>query len=305
MNYDLIIPAIKDYFLGLQTKICLSLENTDHQEKFLIDDWTRTEGGGGKTCVLSAGPVIERGAVNFSHVFGSALPPSASQRHPALSAAAFQATGISLVIHPRNPYVPTVHMNLRFIGLQGSDQQAPQWWFGGGFDLTPYYPFLEDCRHWHLTAKQSCDPFGLELYPQFKKNCDEYFYLKHRQEARGIGGLFFDDLNQWEFKQCFGFIQSVGDHFLSAYLPIIQRRKDVVYGKRERQFQAYRRSRYVEFNLIYDRGTLFGLQSGGRVESILTSLPPQASWQYNWQPRPGSKEAELTENFLVARDWLA
>lgn len=305
MNVDVIIPAIKDYLIGLQTKLCLSLENIEgEQEKFLIDDWSRAEGGGGKTCVLSAGAVIERGAVNFSHVSGENLPPSASQRHPS-PAMAFQATGVSLIIHPRNPYAPTAHMNLRFIGLQGTRQQAARWWFGGGFDLTPYYPFLEDCRHWHLTAKQSCDPFGSELYPQYKKNCDEYFYLKHRQEARGIGGLFFDDLNQWNFKQCFEFIQSVGDHFLIAYLPLLERRKDIVYGERERQFQAYRRSRYVEFNLIYDRGTLFGLQSGGRVESILTSLPPQANWQYNWQPEPGSKEAELTESFLVARDWLA
>lgn len=305
MNYDVIIPTIKDYLLALQVKICLSLEKEEQKQKFLIDDWLRSEGGGGKTCVLTSGALIERGAVNFSHVFGENLPPSASQRHPSLAAAAFQATGISLVIHPRNPYVPTVHMNLRFIALPGTHQQAAHWWFGGGFDLTPYYPFLEDCRHWHQIAKRSCDPFGLALYPQFKKNCDDYFYLKHRQEARGIGGLFFDDLKLWDFERCFEFIQSVGDHFLSAYLPIMQRRKDMVYGKRERQFQAYRRSRYVEFNLIYDRGTLFGLQSGGRVESILTSLPPQANWQYNWQPRAGSKEAELTENFLVARDWLA
>ncbi|MFZ0219329.1 MAG: oxygen-dependent coproporphyrinogen oxidase [Candidatus Aquirickettsiella sp.] len=305
MNYDVIIPTIKDYLLTLQTKICLSLENVEGREKFLMDDWLRTEGGGGKTCVLTAGAVIESGAVNFSHVFGANLPPSASQRHPSLAATAFQATGISLIIHPHNPYVPTVHMNLRFIAMQGADEhKATRWWFGGGFDLTPYYPFLEDCQHWHLMAKQSCDPFGLELYPQYKKNCDEYFYLKHRHEARGIGGIFFDDLNQWEFSQCFEFIQSVGAHFLKAYLPILQRRKDTVYGERERQFQAYRRSRYVEFNLIYDRGTLFGLQSGGRVESILTSLPPQATWRYNWQPESGSKEAELTENFLVAKDWL-
>lgn len=304
MNYDVIIPTIKDYLLALQTKICLSLENEEQEKKFLIDDWVRNEGGGGKTCVLT-GALIERGAVNFSHVFGGALPPSASQRHPSLTAAAFQATGISLVIHPRNPYVPTVHMNLRFIAVLGTDQQVAQWWFGGGFDLTPYYPFLEDCRHWHLIAKQSCDPFGIELYPRYKKNCDEYFYLKHRQEARGIGGLFFDDLNHWEFNRCFELIQSVGNHFLKAYLPLLQRRKDYAYGQRERQFQAYRRSRYVEFNLIYDRGTLFGLQSGGRVESILTSLPPQANWHYNWQPEPGSQEAELTENFLIARDWLA
>ncbi len=304
MNYDVIIPIIKDYFLALQAKICLSLETIEGQEKFLIDDWLRAEGGGGKTCVLSTGAVIERGAVNFSHVFGGTLPPSASQRRPSLTASAFQATGISLVLHPRNPYVPTVHMNLRFIALPAGNQHSAQWWFGGGFDLTPYYPFLEDCQHWHRIAKQSCDPFGLDLYPQYKKNCDDYFYLPHRQEARGIGGIFFDDLKRWNFDRCFEFIQSVGDHFLLAYLPILQQRKGVVYGERERQFQAYRRSRYVEFNLIYDRGTLFGLQSGGRVESILTSLPPQANWQYNWQPEPGSKEAELTENFLIAKDWL-
>lgn len=302
MNYDLVIPTIKDYLIALQAQICLSLEALEGREKFLIDDWLRAEGGGGKTCVMTSGTLIERGAVNFSHVFGASLPSSASQRHPSVAASMpFQATGISLVIHPRNPYVPTVHMNLRFIGLQNTNQ----WWFGGGFDLTPYYPFLEDCYHWHLTAKQSCDPFGKELYPQYKKNCDDYFYLKHRQEARGIGGIFFDDLNESGFDPCFEFIKSVGSHFLSAYLPIVQRRKDCVYGERERQFQAYRRSRYVEFNLIYDRGTLFGLQSGGRVESILCSMPPEAHWQYNWQPEPGSKEAELAENFLLPRDWLA
>ena len=305
MNYDVIIPTIKDYLLTLQTKICLDLEQEDPQQKFLMDDWLRAEGGGGKTCVLSEGEVIERGAVNFSHVFGESLPASASQRHPSLGTTAFQATGISLIIHPRNPYVPTVHMNLRFIVVSGTNSQPPQWWFGGGFDLTPYYPFIEDCRHWHQMAKQSCDPFGLELYPQYKKNCDDYFYLKHRQEPRGVGGLFFDDLNHWEFDRCFEFIKSVGNHFLLAYLPILQRRKDHAYGERERHFQAHRRSRYVEFNLIYDRGTLFGLQSGGRVESILTSLPPQAQWQYNWQPEPGSKEAALTEDFLIVRDWLA
>lgn len=301
MNYDVIIPTIKDYLLALQTQICLSLEDAEGRQKFLIDDWLRAEGGGGKTCVMASGELIERGAVNFSHVFGSSLPSCASQRHPSLALMPFQATGISLVIHPRNPYVPTVHMNLRFIGLQGTDK----WWFGGGFDLTPYYPFLEDCRHWHLTAKQSCDPFGRELYSQYKKNCDDYFYLKHRQEARGIGGIFFDDLNVWDFSQCFEFIKSVGNHFLKAYLPILQRRKAYAYGERERQFQAHRRSRYVEFNLIYDRGTLFGLQSGGRVESILTSLPPQAHWQYDWKPEPGSIEAQLTENFLIPRDWVA
>lgn len=301
MNYDVIIPTIKDYLLTLQAKICLCLENEEHHEKFIIDEWTHTEGGGGKTCILS-GHLIEQGAVNFSHVFGETLPKSVSQRHASLSAKAFQATGISLVIHPRNPYVPTVHMNLRFITVSGGSER--QWWFGGGFDLTPYYPFLEDCQHWHRVAKQSCDPFGLSLYPRYKKNCDDYFYLKHRQEARGIGGLFFDDLNDWTLDRCFEFVQSVGNHFLKAYLPIVQRRKKYAYGERERQFQAYRRSRYVEFNLIYDRGTLFGLQSNGRIESILSTMPPQANWKYNWQPDKGSKEAELTEKFLIARDWL-
>ncbi len=302
MNYDVIIPTIKAYLLALQAKICLCLEREEQHEKFIIDDWIHGEGGGGKTCILS-GDLIEQGAVNFSHVFGKALPASVSQRHLSLGATAFQATGISLVIHPRNPYVPTVHMNLRFIAVPAGDER--QWWFGGGFDLTPYYPFLEDCAHWHRVAKQSCDPFGLSLYPRYKQNCDDYFYLKHRQEARGIGGLFFDDVNDWTFDRCFAFVQSVGDHFLKAYLPIVQRRKNYAYGERERQFQAYRRSRYVEFNLIYDRGTLFGLQSNGRIESILSSMPPQANWKYNWQPDPGTKEAELTEKFLIRRDWIA
>ncbi len=306
MNYDLIIPTIKDYFLQLQAKICRSLEHEEEQSKFLIDDWLHDNGsGGGKTCVLSEASVIERGAVNFSHVLGECLPLSASERHPGLAEVPFQATGISLIIHPRNPYVPTVHMNLRFIALQGNDTQTSRWWFGGGFDLTPYYAFLEDCQHWQQTAKLACDPFGLALYPQYKKNCDEYFYLKHRQEARGIGGIFFDDLNQWDFVRCLQFVQSVGEHFLIAYLPILQRRKSHPYGDHERQFQAYRRSRYVEFNLIYDRGTLFGLQSGGRVESILLSMPPQASWHYNWQAEPGSKEAELTDKFLIPSDWIS
>ena len=304
MNYDLIIPAIKDYLLQLQTTICLSLEREDKQEKFVADDWSRAEGGGGKTCVLAEGPVIERGAVNFSHISGTNLPSSATARHPQFKAKPFQALGLSLVIHPRNPYVPAVHMNLRFITLQQIAKEAPVWWFGGGFDLTPYYPLLEDCQHWHTVAKAACEPFGENLYAQYKKNCDDYFYLKHRHESRGIGGLFFDDLNQWDLKTCFAFVQSIGDHFLTAYLPILQRHKDKAYGDRERDFQAYRRSRYVEFNLIYDRGTLFGLQSGGRVESILISMPPQANWKYNWQPETGSREAELTEKFLITRDWI-
>ena len=306
MNYDLNISLIKDYLLKLQADICSALEKEDGKETFLDDNWVRAEGGGGKTCVLVEGPVIERGAVNFSHIFGLNLPPSATQRYPQLrdTEAPFEAIGLSLVIHPRNPYVPTVHMNLRFMRLKPADKGVTIWWFGGGLDLTPYYPFLEDCQHWHRVAKAACDPFGKEIYTQYKKNCDDYFYLKHRNEPRGIGGLFFDDLNQWDFQTCFAFVQSIGDHFLKAYLPIVQRHKAKIYQKRERDFQCYRRSRYVEFNLIYDRGTLFGLQSGGRIESILTSMPPQVSWNYNWQPQPGSKEAELTEKFLLIRDWV-
>ncbi|BBB15401.1 coproporphyrinogen-III oxidase aerobic [Candidatus Rickettsiella viridis] len=304
MNYELIIPEIKDYLLQLQTNICFSLETEDSQQTFIADHWLREEGGGGKTCVLAEGAVIERGAVNFSHISGAKLPPSATARHPQFNATPFQALGLSLVIHPQNPYVPAVHMNLRFITLQRSPKETPVWWFGGGFDLTPYYPFLEDCQYWHTVAKAACDPFGEALYLQYKKNCDEYFYLKHRKESRGIGGLFFDDLNHWDFQTCFQFVQSIGDHFLKAYLPIMQRHKDKPYGERERQFQAYRRSRYVEFNLIYDRGTLFGLQSGGRVESILISMPPVANWKYNWQPEAGSAESTLTEQFLVPRDWV-
>jgi coproporphyrinogen III oxidase len=303
MNYDLIIPQIKAYLLQLQTTICSYVEKEDGQEKFLADNWQRAEGGGGRTCVLAEGPVIERAAVNFSHISGKHLPASATARHPQFNATPFQAIGISSVIHPRNPYVPTVHMNLRFIMLERPEEIV--WWFGGGFDLTPYYPFLEDCQHWHRAAKAVCDPFGATLYTEYKKNCDDYFYLKHRNEPRGIGGLFFDDLNRWPIEKCFAFVQSVGDHFLPAYLPILQRRKATTYGDRERKFQAYRRSRYVEFNLIYDRGTLFGLQSGGRTESILLSMPPQANWQYNWQPELGSAEAELTEKFLKIVEWVS
>lgn len=304
MNYELIIPTIKDYLLQLQANTCFALEKEDSKEKFIADDWLREEGGGGKTCVLTEGQLIERGAVNFSHISGVNLPASATARHPQCKATPFQAMGLSLVIHPRNPYVPAVHMNLRFIILKPSNKKDPVWWFGGGFDLTPYYAFLEDCQHWHRTAKVACDPFGKDVYAQYKKNCDEYFYLKHRKELRGIGGIFFDDLNQWDFQTCFAFMQRIGDHFLSAYLPILRRHKAKSYGERERQFQAYRRGRYVEFNLLYDRGTLFGLQSGGRIESILTSLPPQANWQYHWQAEPGSPESELVERFLVPRDWI-
>ncbi len=305
MNYELIIPAVQDYLLQLQADICLALEKEDSQEEFIQDDWLHAKSGGGKTCVLAEGQLIERAAVNFSHIVGEKLPPSATVRYPQCKTAVpFQAMGLSLVVHPRNPYVPIVHMNLRLIVLKQADDKGPIWWFGGGFDLTPCYAFEEDCQHWHRTAKQACDPFGQDVYLQYKKNCDSYFYLKHRKESRGIGGIFFDDVNQWDFKTCFAFIQSVGDHFLPAYIPILRRHKAKLYGEQERQFQAYRRGRYVEFNLIYDRGTLFGLQSDGRIESILTSMPPQASWQYNWQAAPGSRELELTEKFLTPQEWI-
>jgi len=304
MTYELMIPTIKTYLLRLQANICFSFEQEEHYGKFITDDWVRHTEGSGKTCVLTEGQVIERGAVNFSHISGVNLPASATTRRPQCTAASFQAMGLSLVIHPRNPYVPTVHMNLRFIALEQTNSPDPGWWFGGGFDLTPYYAFSEDCQHWHRTAKAACDPFGEQVYAQYKKKCDDYFYLPHRKEWRGIGGIFFDDVNQWSVQTCFSFIQSVGDHFLKAYLPILQRYKTKPYGDRERQFQAYRRGRYVEFNLLYDRGTLFGLQSGGRIESILTSMPPQANWQYAWQAEPGSPECALTEKFLVPQEWI-
>jgi coproporphyrinogen III oxidase len=293
------IQQIKDYLLNLQGKICTAIENEDGTKKFITDNWQYTQGGGGISKVLEDGALIEKAGVNFSHVLGNKLPPSATVQRPELIDKAFQALGVSLVIHPRNPYVPTVHMNLRFFCAENN-----VWWFGGGFDLTPYYAFEEDCKHWHQTAKAACDPFGANIYPQYKKWCDDYFYLKHRNESRGIGGLFFDDVNQWGFDHCFEFIKSIGDHFLLAYLPILQKRKNIAYGERERDFQCYRRGRYVEFNLVYDRGTLFGLQSGGRTESILMSLPPEVKWRYNWRPEEGTPEAELYEKFLKKKDWV-
>lgn len=291
---------IKDYLLGLQAEICTQLEAFEPRQRFLADPWTRSEGGGGLTQVLDQGAVFEKAGVNFSHVFGPALPPSATALRPHLAGQPFEAMGLSLVIHPLNPYVPTTHANVRCfkVGDEGI-------WFGGGFDLTPYYGFEADCIHWHEQAKSACDPFDLTYYSRFKTACDHYFYLKHRQEPRGIGGLFFDDFFEQDLDFSFGFMRSVGDHFLSAYLPIVEKRKDLAFGERERQFQAYRRGRYVEFNLIYDRGTLFGLQSGGRTESILMSLPPIVHWAYNQQPAPGSPEARLYEVFLKPRDWLA
>ncbi len=297
------IEAVKAYLLDLQDRICTALEQADGQAVFREECWQRPEGGGGRTRVLADGALIEKGGVNFSHVSGGQLPASATAARPELAGRSFQALGVSLVIHPNNPYVPTSHANVRFFVAEkeGAD---PVWWFGGGYDLTPYYPFAEDCRHWHQEAAKACAPFGASIYPEFKAWCDDYFYLKHRSEARGIGGLFFDDLNRWEFEQCFALMRAVGDSYLPAYLPIIERRRATPYGERERQFQLYRRGRYVEFNLVYDRGTLFGLQSGGRTESILMSLPPLVRWEYDYRPEPGSPEAALTDAFLQPKNWL-
>lgn len=297
--------AVKDYLLDLQQRICTALEGED-EVRFREDAWTRTEGGGGRTRVLEEGQVLEKAGINFSHVHGAKLPASATAtaQRPELAGCGFEAMGVSLVIHPRNPYVPTSHANVRFFLAQRPDH-PPVWWFGGGFDLTPYYGFVEDVRHWHRTARTACAPFGTEVYPRFKAWCDEYFYLRHRQEPRGVGGLFFDDLNAWGFDRSFAFLRAVGDAYLPAYLPILQRRKAMPYGERERAFQEYRRGRYVEFNLVYDRGTLFGLQSGGRSESILMSLPPRVRWRYDWHPAPDTPEACLYQDFLQPRDWLA
>ncbi len=294
--------AVKEYLQNLQNSICSALAAADGSAEFKADVWRRDEGGGGDSRVLADGAVFEKAGVNFSHIHGSTLPPSASARNPELAGRSFEALGVSLVIHPQNPFVPTTHANVRFFIAEDADAD-PIWWFGGGYDLTPYYGFDEDCAHWHQAAKAACAPFGAELYPRCKQWCDEYFYIKHRREARGIGGLFFDDLNEQGFEQTFAFIRSVGDSFLEAYLPIVQRRKTVSYGARERQFQLYRRGRYVEFNLVYDRGTLFGLQSDGRIESILMSLPPLVRWDYNWQPPAGSAEEKLYNDYLRARDW--
>lgn len=296
------IQTVKNYLQTLQNQICQAIETCDGQQRFQQDAWQREAGGGGCTRIMTDGAVIEKGGVNYSHVFGENLPPSATAARPGLAGLSFQAQGISLVIHPRNPYCPTMHANLRYFQAGEGDQAI--WWFGGGFDLTPYYGFIEDCQHWHRTAQQACQPFGDSVYADFKKWCDEYFYLKHRQEARGVGGLFFDDLNQWGFEKSFAFLQSVGNHILPAYLPILKKRQHHPFGDRQRAFQAYRRGRYVEFNLVYDRGTLFGLQSNGRTESILMSLPPSAEWRYDWQPEAGTEEAKLYREFLPAREWV-
>ena len=297
------IDAVKFYLLGLQDQICNALEKEDGSKTFLEDNWKREQGGGGRTRVLSDGEVFEQAGINFSHVYGDSLPASATAHRPELSGRSFQALGVSLVIHPENPYVPTSHANVRFF-IAEKEGTDPVWWFGGGFDLTPYYPFEEDALHWHKTAAAACEPFGEDVYARYKKWCDEYFYLKHRDETRGVGGLFFDDLNEWGFEKSFAFMQSVGNHYIKAYQPIVSTRKETPYGERERDFQLYRRGRYVEFNLVYDRGTLFGLQTGGRTESILMSLPPLVKWKYDWSPEVGSPEAKLYEGFLRARDWL-
>jgi coproporphyrinogen III oxidase len=297
------INSVRDYLLGLQERITSELADEDGAAAFREDSWERAEGGGGQSRVLADGAVFEQAGVNFSHVTGAGLPASATASRPELAGRGFEALGVSLVIHPKNPYVPTSHANVRFFIATKPDAE-PIWWFGGGFDLTPYYGFEDDAIHWHQVAREACVPFGDDVYPRYKKWCDEYFFLKHRGEPRGIGGLFFDDLNEWGFDKSFAFMQSVGDHYLPAYRPIVARRKDTPYGERERDFQLYRRGRYVEFNLIYDRGTLFGLQSGGRTESILMSLPPLVKWRYNWQPEPGSEEARLYSDFLRPRDWL-
>lgn len=294
--------SVKHYLLGLQANIVAAMEAVDGCA-FITDSWERPEGGGGISRVIEEGRAFERGGVNFSHVMGNSLPPSAAASRPELAGRKWEAMGVSLVLHPRNPYAPTVHMNVRFFTAY-AENQTPVWWFGGGMDLTPYYGFEEDAIHFHQSCKDALSPFGSDLHPRFKKWCDEYFYLKHRKEARGVGGIFFDDFNEQAFDNCFAMMKSVGDAFIAAYRPILERRKDMAYGETERDFQAYRRGRYVEFNLVFDRGTLFGLQSGGRTESILMSMPPIVKWRYNWQPEAGSPEARLASDFLVHREWV-
>lgn len=297
------IEQVKNYLLSLQTSICAALEAEEKGALFVSYPWQDDALGYGLTRVIERGAVFEKGGVNFSHVSGLSLPPAAVARHPEIVGAPFEALGISLVLHPLNPYVPTTHANFRFFTTT-DEREKPVWWFGGGFDLTPYYGFAEDCIHWHRQARQACDPFGSDVYPRFKKWCDEYFYLRHRQEPRGVGGLFFDDLKEWGFEQTFAFVQSVGNHFLPAYQPIVAKRKAFPFSLREQQFQYYRRGRYVEFNLLYDRGTLFGLQTSGRTESILMSLPPKVEWRYDWQPAVNDIEASLTRDFITVKEWL-
>lgn len=299
------LELVKTYLLDLQRDLCVQLESVeDPKHRFIVDSWDRPSGGGGITRVLEGGETFDKAGVNFSHVMGDKLPPSATATRPELAGRAFHATGVSIVIHPRNPYAPTSHANVRFFFAPArNSEESDVWWFGGGFDLTPYYGFREDAIEWHRTAKAACDPFGAHLYPELKEACDRYFYIKHRSEPRGIGGLFFDDFDEGGFDNAFAFMQSIGNHFGKAYLPIIKRRKDTEFGKRETAFQRYRHGRYVEFNLVYDRGTLFGLQSDGRTESILMSLPSDVSWKYDYAPEAGTPEAELYESFLVPQDW--
>nr|WP_136250669.1 oxygen-dependent coproporphyrinogen oxidase [Ningiella ruwaisensis] len=306
MKHDAILPqhiqAVKSYLLQLQEDICKALEKADGKGRFREDSWTRDGGGGGRSRVLSKGAVIEQGGVNFSHVFGEQMPPSATAARPELAGRHFQAMGVSLVIHPHSPLIPTSHANVRFF-IAEKEGEAPIWWFGGGFDLTPTYVFEEDAVHWHQIASDLCEPFGKNVYQTYKKWCDDYFYLKHRGETRGVGGLFYDDLNEWGFDRCFAFMKAVGNGYLDAYLPIIDKRKNMSFTQHQRDYQLYRRGRYVEFNLVYDRGTLFGLQTGGRTESILMSMPPLARWQYNYSPEQNSAEAQLLE-YLRPIDWL-
>lgn len=294
--------SVKDFFLQLQGSLCGQLAASDGGAAFTEDKWLRESGGGGRSRVLKSGALFEQAGVNFSHVSGDNLPPSATAHRPELAGCRYQAMGVSLVLHPHNPYVPAAHANVRFFMAEKAGCE-PVWWFGGGFDLTPFYPFAEDAVHWHSVARDICRPLGEDAWPRYKKWCDDYFYLKHRNEARGIGGLFFDDLNKPGFEECFAFTQAVGNGFTRAYLPIAEKRRSIPYGERERQFQLYRRGRYVEFNLVWDRGTLFGLQSGGRTESILMSMPPLVRWEYDYQPQAGSPEAAL-DDFLIPRDWV-
>jgi len=298
------IDQVRSYLLALQDSICEALAEEDGQADFIADEWQRAEGGGGRSRVLTGGAVFERAGVNFSHVMGAALPASASAARPELAGRSFEALGVSLVVHPLNPHVPTSHANVRFFVAE-EDGEDPVWWFGGGYDLTPYYGNHEDCVSWHTVAAKACAAFGEDVYPRYKSWCDEYFYLPHRDEARGVGGLFFDDLNSWGFDTCFAFMQAVGNSYIEAYRPIVARRKETPYTEQQRQFQLYRRGRYVEFNLVYDRGTLFGLQSNGRTEAILMSMPPLVRWEYDYRPEAGTPEHELTSYYLQGRDWLA
>lgn len=302
-DFSFDITPVKQYLLSLQDQICAELEQSDGGAAFNEESWERPGGGGGRSRTIANGQLFEKGGVGFSHVMGDQLPPSATANRPELAGAKWQAMGVSLVMHPENPFVPTSHMNVRLFVAE-KEGQKPVWWFGGGYDLTPYYGFDDDCIHWHQIAKNACDPFGDDVYPKLKAWCDEYFHLKHRDEPRGVGGLFYDDWNHWDFDTTFGFMQAIGNSYVPAYLPIVEKRRSMAWDQRHRDWQEYRRGRYVEFNLVFDRGTIFGLQSGGRTESILMSLPPHVQWKYNYQPESGTEEARLTDYFLTNRNWL-